>query len=173
MAKTAFISVDEYLNRYWEPDCEYANDQVVERAWGDHDHSWLQLEIGSFLRAWREQTGAQPLTEQRLKLGPKLYRIPDICLIKIPYKREPVLTTPPLVCIEILSPGESTLSILRKVSEYPEFGVAAVWVIDPAKQKVKCYDKDGLHYPYNKTLTLPVSGIPISFRPLFQKLHQA
>lgn len=132
--------------------------------------SWLLVQLGLLLKFAKV---LQPLISQRLWLGPKLYRIPDICLIKIPYKREPVLTTPPLVCIEILSPGESTLSILRKVSEYPEFGVAAVWVIDPAKQKVKCYDKDGLHYPYNKTLTLPVSGIPISFRPLFQKLHQA
>ena len=83
------------------------------------------------------------------------------------------MSTPPLVCIEILSPGESTLAILRKVSEYLEFGVAAVWVIDPAKQQVMRYDQDGLHYPDNKTLTLPESGISIDFRPLFQELNQA
>ena len=113
----------------------------------------------------------QPLISQRLRLGPKLYRIPDLCLIKTPYKREPILTTPPLVCIEILSPGESTVYILRKVSEYLEFGVMAAWIIDPDKQQVMCYDQDGLHYPDNKTLRLPESGIEIDFRLLLQRTN--
>ena len=121
----------------------------------------------------KARTELQSLTEQRLKLTDILYRIPDICLIKMPHKKEPVLNTPPLVCIEILSPGESTSYILRKVSEYLEFGVSAIWVIDPAKQQAMCYDKDGLNFPDNKTLVLPESGIAIDFRPLFQELNEA
>jgi Uma2 family endonuclease len=44
---------------------------------------------------------------------------------------EETLTSPPFLCIEILSPEDSALELRMKIEEYLAMGVDYVWVIDP------------------------------------------
>jgi hypothetical protein len=41
-ATTAFVPVEEYLRSSLEPDAEYAEGQIEERAEGENDHSAWQ-----------------------------------------------------------------------------------------------------------------------------------
>ena len=42
MASTTQISVREYLNTSYRPDCDYIDGEVLERNLGEIDHSLLQ-----------------------------------------------------------------------------------------------------------------------------------
>jgi Uma2 family endonuclease len=44
---------------------------------------------------------------------------------------EQILTKPPFLCIEILSPEDRITRILQRINDYLEMGVANVWVLDP------------------------------------------
>ena len=70
------------------------------------------------------------LPEQRIRTASDRYRIPDICLTRAK-PAEPVLTEPPFLCIEILSPEDTVMQLRAKIAEYLAFGIEYVWVIDP------------------------------------------
>jgi len=96
MATSISVPVEEYLRTTYHPDMEYVDGQLVERHVGEHRHSRLQaLLTGLFLSLERSRR-LRVLTEQRLRvLGTKhRYRIPDVCVMALPYRSEPVLTTP-------------------------------------------------------------------------------
>ncbi len=48
MHTSALVSVKEYLNTSYRPDCDYVDGHVVERNLGELDHSDLQTEIAFF-----------------------------------------------------------------------------------------------------------------------------
>lgn len=95
---------------------------------------------------WSARAGSRGLTEQRLRvLGAKhRYRIPDVCVMALPYHSEPVLSTPPHLVIEIRSPEDETADLLAKVADYLRFGVAHIWIVDPYKHTVQEADRDGI-----------------------------
>ena len=49
---------------------------------------------------------------------PGRYRVPDICIVSRDQPVEPVFTSPPLVCIEILSKDDSLRSMQARVDDY-------------------------------------------------------
>jgi Uma2 family endonuclease len=59
------------------------------------------------------------------------FRVPDVCVIFAEAPKESILTHPPLLCIEILSPEDRMSEILERVKDYLAFGVRYVWVLDP------------------------------------------
>src|SRR5580704_6786732 len=99
------ISVEEYLSHTYEPDCDYVDGHIEERNLGEWDHSRLQLRIGAYLLAQYGREGVEVVTEQRIRIQPRRYRIPDLCVV-LGNPGEQVLTKPPFLCIEILSPED-------------------------------------------------------------------
>ena len=68
---------------------------------------------------------------------PRRFRVPDVCVVTEKPEGEPghrIVTMPPYLCIEILSPEDSAVETLEKVREYLNFGVNWVWVIDPVSR---------------------------------------
>jgi Uma2 family endonuclease len=124
------ISVEEYLGTSYESDCDYVDGEAIERNWGDLDHSWLQsLLIVWFSRRY-ENDGVFVFPELRVRVKPTRYRVPDICLT-LGFPNEQILTKPPFLCIEILSPEDRMTRIIERIDDYREMGVAYMWVLDP------------------------------------------
>ena len=71
-----------------------------------------------------------------------MFRIPDLCLLR-ETPETGVVTRPPVVAIEILSPDESAKELSDKIVEYLDFGVEAVWVMDPTKRNGTIYPREG------------------------------
>jgi len=96
-------------------------------------HSKLQTWLARNLYPVAHPEGFELWVEQRIrtKVNPDRYRIPDICLTS-GEPDEQVFTGPPYLCIEILSPEDAAIDVREKIREYLTFGVAWVWVIDPA-----------------------------------------
>jgi Uma2 family endonuclease len=132
MATTQLVSVHEYLHTSYEYDAEYVEGKIVERPLPKTPHSNLQAYLAGVLFPYRA-AGFRTLTEQRIQTVPEPnahFRIPDVC-VTVGRPSEDILTAPPLLCVEILSPDDSALELRTKLDEYLEFGVQFVWVIDP------------------------------------------
>jgi len=97
------ISVEEYLATSYRPDCDFVDGHLEERNVGEWDHSSLQAAVAAFFFVRRKKWGISVATELRVQVRPNRYRIPDICVV-VGEPGEQILTRPPLLCIEILSP---------------------------------------------------------------------
>jgi Uma2 family endonuclease len=89
--------------------------------------------------------GYEVWVEQRLqtKMNPARYRVPDVC-VTLGEPAEEVFTTPPFLCVEILSPDDSALELRLKIDEYLAFGVDFIWVIDPVALNGEIHTRDGI-----------------------------
>jgi Uma2 family endonuclease len=135
MASRTLISVEEYLRTSYSPDCDYVDGEVVERNLGELDHSWLQTMLSAYLVARRKDWDITVLVEQRVQVKPTRFRIPDICVILGPKPNEQIVTKPPFICIEILSPEDRMLRVEQRVQDFLAMGVSYVWVLDPATRQ--------------------------------------
>ena len=61
--------------------------------------------------------------------------IPDL-VFKLPsqtYNERDVLNTPPLLCIEVISPSQSFNELYEKCRRYLRWGVLYCWILDPVR----------------------------------------
>jgi Uma2 family endonuclease len=131
MQTEEMVSVREYLSTSYRPDCDYVDGAVLERNVGEWDHARLQARVAMYLLNRERQTGIYAATEQRVQVKPNRFRIPDICAVASSGQEEPVLTTPPFICIEILSRDDRLSEMQERVQDYLDFGVPYVWILDP------------------------------------------
>jgi Uma2 family endonuclease len=135
MEPKTLISVDEYLRASFDPDCDYVEGELLERNVGEKDHGKLQFQLALWFRQHRKSYGTYAFIEQRLKIGPARFRVPDVCVYLGGEPSEQVFSTPPFLCIEVLSPEDRFSRIEQRVGDYFQFGVKSVWVIDPFERK--------------------------------------
>ena len=84
MAPT-LVSVDEYLcTSYPDGDCEYVDGEIVERNVGEIDHGDLQS---------------------------RRFRVLDVVLVAGPRPAGRIITAPPHVVVEVLSPDDRAAAL--------------------------------------------------------------
>jgi len=64
--------------------------------------------------------------------------------VKTPSPEEEVFTSPPHLCIEILSPHDTALNMQEKIDDYLNFGVSYVWIINPWNRKAYIVTQAGM-----------------------------
>ena len=124
------VSLVEYMNTDYEPDCDYVDGFLEERNVGQKKHSRTQTLIAAWLFSKEAQGGFNALTEQRVQVGVRRVRVPDICLVATADDDE-VTQIPPLLWIEILSPEDRWNRVQIRLNDALRFGVNTIWVIDP------------------------------------------
>jgi Uma2 family endonuclease len=134
------VSVEEYLHTSFEYDAEYVEGKIVYRSLPQLDHSEMQGNLYSALREEGRSRGYKVWPELRIrtKRNPARFRVPDLCLT-LGKPDEQILTSPPFLCVEILSPEDSALELRTKVDEFLNFGVLYIWVIDPTSGAGEIY----------------------------------
>src|SRR5271156_1709513 len=105
MATRTMITVEEYLTTVYRPDCDYVDGAVMERNLGEKDHGRLQLKLGAYFLARQALWNTYAIVEQRVQVRPGRFRIPDVCVL-LGETDEQVLTNPPFLCVEVLSPED-------------------------------------------------------------------
>jgi len=171
MSIATSISIDEYLNTSYEPDCDYVDGVLEERNLGKWEHSRLQIALGAYLFNREKILGIRAATEQRIRVAGKRVRIPDICVLLEGQPNEEVLALPPFICIEILSPEDSLSSMMERLDDYLAFGVPYVWVIDPRRQRCYAYTAAGMTEAHDKILRTANPEIEIPVPELFASLR--
>ncbi len=132
MATTTLISVEEYLRTSYEPDAEYVNGVIEERAMGEDQHSAWQLALCLYFGSRAQEWNIRVRPELRTKTGERRYRIPDIAILDADAPRDAVAIVPPLAAFEILSPEDRLSRLLVRLGNFEEMGVPALYVVDPA-----------------------------------------
>ena len=117
MAVGTQISVEEYLKTVYRPDCDYVDGVIEERTLGERDHSGIQRNLTAFFHTRFRQTGIEAWPEWRFQVKPTRFRIPDVIVTR-GTPDEQILRTPPLLCIEILSPEDTISRLYQRVQEY-------------------------------------------------------
>jgi Uma2 family endonuclease len=166
------ISVEEYLNSVYEPDCEYNEGVLEERNLGEFDHSFLQTILATLFTNQISAWGVFALTEQRVQMRARRYVVPDLAVLRMGTPREPILTHPPLIAIEIMSPKDTLQRTVRKAAEYLDFGVENVWVINPIARVAYRGTKTGLELVPSGELTVAGTPILVRISELFERLDQ-
>jgi Uma2 family endonuclease len=165
MAAATQISVEEYLKTVYRPDCDYVDGVVEERNLGELDHAWIQGRLTGYFLNLYKQTGLAPIPELRVRLRPGKYRILDVVVTR-GKPDEQILTKPPLLCVEILSPEDRISRVNARVQEYLDFGVPVVWVIDPADKTIWLYRKTGMEQAHG-SVKLDGTEIEVPFSEIF------
>jgi Uma2 family endonuclease len=172
MASSTAVSVDQYLHTAYRPDCDYVDGEVIERNVGEFQHSMIQ---GILIRMLYECARLLPIRvvpELRMRVSPTRFRIPDICVMLKEQRPEPVLTTAPFLCVEILSPEDRMSRVIERVREYLGFGVSHVWIVDPENRTAYSYTKDERREVNDRLITANPE-ISILLAELFAELEEA
>jgi Uma2 family endonuclease len=143
MAIAELVTAEQYLHTSFEHDAEFVEGRIVERPLPTWDHSELQGLLIEILRPMGRRLGFHAVPEQRVRVLSDRYRIPDVCVV-IEKPKGQVVTEPPVLCVEILSPDDSASEIFDKVHEYLQFGVPWVWVIDPLTRAGRIHTPTGI-----------------------------
>ena len=159
-AKNA-ISAEQYLTTSFpDLDKEYREGEIVERSLPDYLHAKTQALLVAFFVVLRKTHKLFPAPELRVKLGPGVYLIPDVCVFHPVEPKVAVPDSPPLVAIEILSSDDRHTKIRKKLEEYRTWGVRHVWLVDPYAKRMYTCDA-GL----NEVPTLRISELGIEVTP--------
>ena len=144
MSTATLVSVSEYLATSYRPDRDYVDGELLERNVGEWDHSRLQALLLKHLLQYEDTFGLLVVAEQRVQVTPSRFRIPDLCVVR-GNPGEQILTRPPLLCIEILSPDDRMSSMQERIDDFLAFGVENVWIVDPRRKKAYWADSTGVH----------------------------
>jgi Uma2 family endonuclease len=58
-------------------------------------------------------------------------RVPDVTLVAGPRPAGKIITAPPHLVVEVLSPDDRAGAVQEKIDDYLAFGIPYVWVVNP------------------------------------------
>jgi len=168
MATTAHIPLSEYLETSYRPDREYVDGELRERNVGKWEHARLQLLLAVWFGTHEKQWGITGSTEQRIQVSPNRVRIPDLAFMPVGPQPD-VLTDPPLLVIEILSPDDTYSDTQERAQDYRNMGIETVWIIDPKTRTGRMCSGS----KWTEARRLEVSGTPlyVELDSIFGQIH--
>jgi len=164
------ISVERYLCSSYRPDRDYVDGKAEERNWGEYDHATCQANVLVWLRAHDREWSTRTVPEIRVRFSRIRYRVPDVCVLSRELPIERIITHPPLICIEVLSPDDRLARLQERLEDYWRLGVRNIWVIDPQEKSTYVFGEDGLQEFRSDRFTVPGTPIYLPLDEVFADL---
>jgi len=156
MATALHIPLHDYLGTSYRPDREYVDGEIRERNGGKWEHARVQWLLAHWFGNHEQEWGITGSTEQRVLVAESRVRVPDLVVLTAGAQPD-VLTDPPLLVIEILSPDDTYSDTQERAQDYREMGVETVWIIDPKTRSGRmCCGADWV-----ESSRLEVKGTPL------------
>ena len=130
MATVSHIPLQDYLAASYRPDREYIDGEIRKRNVGKWEHARVQALLAAWFVSHESAWGTTCSTEQRVRVSASRVRVPDLVVLTAGAQPD-VLTEPPLLVIEILSPDDTYSDTQERAQDYRRMGVETVWIIDP------------------------------------------
>jgi Uma2 family endonuclease len=166
------VTVEEYLKTSYRPDCDYVDGRVEGRNLGEYDHGLLQTLLAVLFMNNREAWGVQAVTDVRTQVSRSRFRVPDVSVLRADAPRERIITHPPLIAIEILSPEDRLSRFQDRIDDYLAFGIEHIWIFDTETHRVWTADASGLHIVQDGELTVEGTPIHVVLSELFAELDR-
>jgi Uma2 family endonuclease len=93
------------------------------------------------------------LPETRVQVKARRFRVPDIAVLAGGLPAGPIVTEPPFLCIEILSPSDRLTEMQERIEDYLSFGVSYVWLIDPRTRQAYVHTSSAIRQVRDGVLT--------------------
>ena len=164
------VALSEYLRTNYDPDCEWVDGEIKERNVGTNSHGTIQTFFIVFFKMHQREWGVRAVCELRTQVSADRYRIPDVVVMRQDAPFEEIVRTPPVLCIEVLSPEDRMSEMQEKIDDYLAMGVQAVWVVNPRLRRVYIAQAGGGLMPV-EDLTVPGTEIRVSSAEVFAELN--
>ena len=161
------VSLREYLNTAYHPDCDYIDGHLQERNLGEFDHATVQGEILFLFRTNAAEWNIKAVPECCLQVSATNFRIPDIMVLRADHKVDRIVREAPLLCIEVLSPEDTFKRLHEKVLDYLNLGIVHIWAFDPGGREAYLCDANGFHKVTTPSLAIPETPIRITLSEIF------
>ncbi|ADW69814.1 Uma2 family endonuclease [Granulicella tundricola] len=162
--------MSEYLATSYRPDCEYVDGELRGRNVGEWLHARSLALMASWIGGHENEWNVIGCISLRVKTSSSRVRVPDLVVLR-PRVQPDILTEPPLLVIEILSPGDSYWDLQERSRDYQAMGVETVWIVDPKTRSGRvCRGEEWIGAE-----RLEVAGTPIyvELKELFARLDQS
>jgi Uma2 family endonuclease len=130
MSAGVYIPIDQYLVTSYRPDREFVDGEVRERNVGRYQHSRAQALLAAWIASREREWGVVGGIAARVRVAENRVRVPDLVVLTAGPQPD-VLTDPPLLVIEILSPDDTYSDTQERAQDYRAMGVGTVWIVDP------------------------------------------
>jgi Uma2 family endonuclease len=168
MGSTTLVPVREYLNTSFpDGDRDYVDGRIVERHVGQVEHADVQGRIyrylcDHYLAFWSG-------IEVRVQVRPTRFRVPDVILSTGGKPTESIVRFPPHVAVEVLSKDDRAEEMQERIDDYLEFGVKAVWVVNPRTHRGYIHTTEGTHEAKDGLLSAADPAVAIPLKSLFER----
>ena len=169
MATSTQIPLAEYLQTTYHPDREYIDGELLERNVGKWEHSRLQILLGVWFGAHERAWNVMIASEWRMWISPTRIRIPDLTVVAAGPQPD-ILSDPPLLVVEILSPDDTYTDTQRRARDYQAMGTETIWIIDPDTRTGRICT--GALWTEATRLEVPGTPIHVDLDTLFASLQQ-
>ena len=160
MATAAPVSMEYYLANPTEPESEYFEGELIQKAFGTFPHARLQAIVGFVLHP----TGiGQTAISLSVLVRPNVVLIPDVCVLQPGQFEDGIVNPPAILCVEILSPSDRFSYTAKKCKEYLNWGVQACWIFDPETKEAWVATNAGIvQVPEGGTLEAGAISLPLA-----------
>ena len=164
------LSIEEYLRTSYRPDADYVDGEIEERNLGEYEHARLQYLLSIYFGTREKLWAIKGVVEQRIRINSSRVRVADFAILRADAPREKVTETPPLICIEIMSPQDRLSRAEQVLADYFAMGVANIWLIDPIRRSAFTFTANRLQKSSTLELTTQDGLIHLSVGELFENL---
>jgi Uma2 family endonuclease len=158
------LSIDEYLDRHFEPETELIAGELRPKPFGTDHHSDICAWLSTLLVKQAGRVRAR--MELSIRVGEDVL-IPDVGVLRAAEKKlyRDIPAEPPLLCIEVVSTSQRPAEMLAKCERYHEFGVPFCWVIDPVTRRA--WENHAGETATEQTATLTAGKLKVALSELF------
>jgi Uma2 family endonuclease len=165
MSTTVMVPLAEYLGRIYHPDCEYIEGVLVERNVGEISHGDAQFSLAYYVR--NQIRGFWVSVEIRVQVKANRYRVPDVTIVRGSRPSGRIITTPPEVAVEVMSPDDRAADFQERIDDYIAFGIACVWVINPETRRAWMHTNEGSREAKDGVLRNPAGDLAVPLSAIF------
>lgn len=137
---------------------------------GEWDHGFLQAAIGAWFFNHRAEWKIDVLAGYRTRTSKTRVRLPDVCVMWQGDGKERVRVTPPLLCIEILSPEDRPGRVMKRLDDFVAMGAENLWILDPSDRSAATYGRFGMKAVEGDRLEIAGTGIYLDVAGIFATL---
>jgi Uma2 family endonuclease len=167
MATAIQLPLAEYLQTTYRPDREFIDGELQERNLGQWDHARTQTLLSGWIARHEKVWYVLGAVACRMQVAPNRIRIPDLVVLR-PGTQRSILTEPPLLTIEILSPDDTYTDLEERCQDYLAMGVKTMWIVDPKSRTGRCCV--GNAWTSSDRLEVPGTPIFVDLPTLFSQI---
>jgi Uma2 family endonuclease len=159
------LSLEEFRSRYRQqkPYFEYWFGEPIQKTRPTWLHAVLQRIIGEAL----QRAGYKSGSEVGLRIDPQWEPVPDVIATLQSIKDYP--TEPVEIVVEILSPDDKLIHVIRKCHQYERIGTERIFALDPV-DKLAWQWKSGSLEAITQ-LSLP-NGATVALEEIWRQLEE-